>query len=110
MRRSGSKFAIRSTCHAFSRKYSGEISPRTGFGSLPFAGAKCASVPLQIVQQHVREKEEAHFFAIAQFYIWMALQDLVEPGRAAAEGTDSYKGGRAPLYRIAFLRQIFLPF
>jgi len=62
------------------------------------------------VQQHVREKEEAHFFAIAQFYIWMALQDLVEPGRAAAEGTDSYKGWWTPLYKSVFLKQIFLPF
>jgi hypothetical protein len=67
-------------------------------------------VPLQIVLQHLREKKEAHFFAIAQFYIWMALQNLVEPGRAAPQGTDSHKGWWTPVYEIALPRQTFLPF
>ena len=39
--------------------------------------------------QHITEKKETHFFAIAQFYIRMTFQDLVKPGRAAPQRTDS---------------------
>jgi hypothetical protein len=54
-------------------------------------------------------KKEAHFLAIAHFYIWMALQDLVKPGRAASHGTDSHKGWWTPVYEIALPRQTFFP-
>jgi hypothetical protein len=56
------------------------------------------------------EKKEAHFLPIAQFYIGMALQDLVEPGRAAAQEADSDKGWWTPVYKIAFSKHIFLSF
>src|SRR5436309_12043818 len=69
---------------------------------------KVRVVPIQITLEHLTHKKEAQFFTIVQFYIRMALQHLIEPGRAAPQGANSHKRWRTPVCKIAVPKQTFL--
>ena len=59
MRTPGSRLAIRLTCHCFSRAYKGDISPRTGLGSAPFAGSNRASYQCKSCRNIFRMKKKS---------------------------------------------------
>src|SRR5438128_2407094 len=60
--------------------------------------------------QHLAHKEEVHFFRIAQSYIRMALQNFVQPSRAAPHRTNSHKGWQRPVYRSTLPGQTYFSF
>ena len=71
---------------------------------------KVCFIPIQVMSQHLRHKEEIEFLAFTQLYIRMALERLVKPGRAAPHGTNSQKSRRIPIAKALLVRQTILSF